>query len=87
MGYVVSEKGRDPDPKKIVVIDELFTPTKRHSYVNGEWKAKSGEQRLSKNSKLPRPNLEMYLRRIGYTQNIPISSKNGKIIYLFPWNV
>ena len=27
LGYVVSEKGREPDPEKIAVIDELPTPT------------------------------------------------------------
>ena len=27
LGYVVSEKGREPDPEKIAVIDELVTPT------------------------------------------------------------
>ena len=27
LSYVVSEKGREPDPEKIAVIDELATPT------------------------------------------------------------
>ena len=27
LGYVVNEKGREPDPDKIAVIDELLTPT------------------------------------------------------------
>ena len=27
LGYVVSERGREPDPEKIAVIDELESPT------------------------------------------------------------
>lgn len=52
----------------------------RHSYVNGERRAEiwSKEWRGGKISKLPRPNLEMLLKIIVYTWNIPMSSKNNK---------
>ena len=33
IGYVVSDKGREPDPDKIVIIDELATPTNAKGIV------------------------------------------------------
>ena len=58
----------------------------RHSYVSGEWRVESGERRGSKNSKIPKPNLD-FKKRSKYTQNIVVFSKIIKNLDLFSWNV
>jgi hypothetical protein len=47
----------------------------------------NGKQRGSKNRKFVRLNLEIFKNKIGYTQNLPKSSKIVKICDLFPWNI